>query len=288
MNSKKTAVLLILIGSSLLSLILLLLVSPARAEMPAQTAPQGEAIFQQKCQACHTIGGGRLVGPDLLGVTQRRDRTWLAGFISAPDQVLATNDPIAAQLLADYGGLPMPNLGLSETEVAALITYLESVAANPQQPAAPPAAQVAAPAGGDPNAGRRLFTGAAPLTNRAPACIACHHVQDLAFPGGGSLGPDLTHVFTRYGAAGLGTTLTTLPFPTMQGIFTLKPLTPAEQADLYAFFAEVDQLPAVPAAPTSMLFLGLGGLGALSLFGVMLFSWPRQRRSLAERLRSQK
>ena len=35
-------------------------------------AKTGEEIFQSGCNACHTIGGGRLVGPDLLGVSERR------------------------------------------------------------------------------------------------------------------------------------------------------------------------------------------------------------------------
>ena len=31
-------------------------------------------FFRQNCANCHTIGGGRLTGPDLKGVTERRDR----------------------------------------------------------------------------------------------------------------------------------------------------------------------------------------------------------------------
>ena len=40
--------------------------------------------------------------------------------------------------------------------------------------------------------------------------------------GGGSLGPDLSHVATRYGEAGLTAALTGLPFPTMQGVFAAR------------------------------------------------------------------
>ncbi|MBW2212504.1 MAG: c-type cytochrome [Deltaproteobacteria bacterium] len=44
-------------------------------------AKTGEEIFQSGCNACHTIGGGRLVGPDLLGVSERRTEEWLVKFV---------------------------------------------------------------------------------------------------------------------------------------------------------------------------------------------------------------
>ena len=57
------------------SLILALSIATlARAAPTAQDAAQGQAIFVQKCASCHTIGGGKLVGPDLKGVTATRPR----------------------------------------------------------------------------------------------------------------------------------------------------------------------------------------------------------------------
>ena len=37
----------------------------------------GAAIFKANCTACHMIGGGRLVGPDLQGITEKRTKDWL-------------------------------------------------------------------------------------------------------------------------------------------------------------------------------------------------------------------
>lgn len=31
------------------------------------SAEEGEALFMEKCSPCHTIGGGKGVGPDLAG-----------------------------------------------------------------------------------------------------------------------------------------------------------------------------------------------------------------------------
>lgn len=83
-------------------------------------------LFRARCGACHTIGRGESVGPDLLDVTKRRERSWLARFIKAPELLLAAKDPIAAQLFARYQPLRMPNLQLTDQEVEALIDYLDA------------------------------------------------------------------------------------------------------------------------------------------------------------------
>ena len=78
------------------------------------------------CAACHTIGKGVRVGPDLKGVTARRDRDWLIRFLVAPNVMLAKKDPIAMELDAQFQGVRMPNLGLSKTDAADLIAYMKT------------------------------------------------------------------------------------------------------------------------------------------------------------------
>ncbi len=93
---------------------------------------QGEHLFRTRCATCHTIGDGQeglaegLEGPDLLGVTKRRDRAWLSRWIAEPDQMLAEKDPIAMGLYAKYDNLPMPNMRLSELDVTDLLRYVGS------------------------------------------------------------------------------------------------------------------------------------------------------------------
>ncbi len=122
------------------------LAGPARA---AGAVEAGRTIFQQKCVACHTIGGGKRIGPDLRGVTSRRPPDWLERWISTPDQMLAAKDTVAVQLLGEYAQVPMPNLGLSQSEVHQLIDYLRAEdASQPVQAAGGAAAAraIAAPA----------------------------------------------------------------------------------------------------------------------------------------------
>lgn len=91
-----------------------------------EAAESGKEIFQSRCAACHTIGGGRLVGPDLAGVTSRRNESWLQRQIKEPESLVAENDPIALQLLKEANNMPMPSLGLSDAKVVAIIAFLKN------------------------------------------------------------------------------------------------------------------------------------------------------------------
>jgi len=113
------------------------------AQPPALVENPGQYAFAYHCAACHTIGAGTKVGPDLAGVTSRRDRDWLQHFIRAPDAMNAAGDPIAVTLRKEYRQARMPNLDLSEADTAAVITYIEAQSrehAAGGAPAAPPQA----------------------------------------------------------------------------------------------------------------------------------------------------
>jgi len=104
--------------------------------------------------------------------------------------------------------------------------------------------------------------------------------------GGGNLGPDLTKVYSRFGEAGLGSSLQNIAFPTMLNVYINKPLTDQEAADLVTFFQHADDTQkAGTAQQSTSAFWIAGGVGTLLLFGVMAIFWPRQRESLSDRLR---
>lgn len=94
---------------------------------PVPVVTRGEYLFRSRCTACHSIGKGDMVGPDLLGITKVRDAAWLKSYIRAPDQVLASGDPIAKALFKKYKEVRMPNTGLSELEADAVIPYIDDV-----------------------------------------------------------------------------------------------------------------------------------------------------------------
>ncbi|MBW2585859.1 MAG: copper chaperone PCu(A)C [Deltaproteobacteria bacterium] len=94
----------------------------------------GERLFRTRCAACHTLGGEVVggavatdvagMGPDLMGVTKRREAKWLARWIAEPDKMLEEKDPIAMELYSQYNDVPMPNMRLNEIDVSALIDFI--------------------------------------------------------------------------------------------------------------------------------------------------------------------
>lgn len=239
-----------------------------------QDANAGKTIFEEKCTACHTIGAGKLVGPDLQGITDQRNHDWIVNFILDPAKMIAS-DPDAQALFKEYNNFTMPNMGLSADQVNQVVAYLSNPGSVPTTPGTP-----AATTAGDPAVGQRLFSGETHLAKGGPACISCHTVIGTGVLGGGGLGPDLTQVYTRLGEPGLSASLKTLPFPTMMGPFQNRLLTDTEQADLVAFFKVADQTQApvpviVPGAVTLhvILIFGIGLVVSGLLFGILWLLW---------------
>lgn len=107
----------------------------AAGEIKGQT--RGDNLFRTRCMACHTVGGGDKLGPDLKGVVAARPRAWLTRWLKEPDKMLAEKDLVALALQKKYRNLPMPNLSLNDIDAAALIEYLEKEDAGAGTPAKP-------------------------------------------------------------------------------------------------------------------------------------------------------
>lgn len=92
-----------------------------------ELAKRGKIIYEAKaCNACHSIGNlEQKMGGTLDKITELRDMEWLFKFIKDPKSMLAT-DGLAKQLLRDFNNIPMPNQGLTDQDVIAIIEYLKS------------------------------------------------------------------------------------------------------------------------------------------------------------------
>jgi protein SCO1/2 len=98
------------------------------AEARPLSVDDGQRLFQSRCSACHSIGKGDAIGPDLAGVSARRERAWLTRYVQAPDAMLAAGDPVATGLFQKYRQVRMPNLKLSTSEAGAIVSYLATPA----------------------------------------------------------------------------------------------------------------------------------------------------------------
>lgn len=234
----------------------------------------GQALFDRYCTSCHTIGGGKKVGPDLEGVADRRDAEWVTRFLLAPADVIP--------------GTAMPDLGLSDAQVAALAAYLGFEAQQPPPTTTTPTETTLTPpaAEAEPERGKDLFTGADRFAEGGPACLSCHSVAGVGPLGGGQLGPDLTDALELYGGAqGLTAVLESLPFPTMAPVYSRKRLTAEERADLVAFLAAAPAQERPAAAMGILVALSVGV--ALALVLVALVVWRRRLTGVRRPLVSQ-
>lgn len=252
---------------------------PAVANAAGADAEAGKQAFQEKgCNACHTVGGGVLVGPDLKGVTAKRPREWLQQWIAAPDAMLAKKDPYATNLLHEFHDVPMPNLGLSASDVDAIIAYLATAASGAAGQASAPTKATSAPAvQGNAESGKDLFTGVVRYQNGGPPCMACHSIGGIGALGGGQLGPDLTEVVGRLGgAAGLSAFIAGTPTPTMRAVWSQRPLTDQERANVVAFLTQA----AVTQRPVQAIWqlTGLAALGVVILLIIAASRWRNRLR----------
>lgn len=103
---------------------------PATRKTYADAAPlvldPGQYLFQSRCGVCHTIGNGDKIGPDLAGVTTRRERSWVARYLNSPDKMRAEGDPTALELAKKYKTVRMPDQRLGGADLTAILSYLET------------------------------------------------------------------------------------------------------------------------------------------------------------------
>jgi protein SCO1 len=95
-----------------------------RPDLPESVHDKGAYLFSSRCAPCHTIGKGDNLGPDLLGVTVRRDRAWLTKFMTEPAEMLAKKDPVATALFNQFNQLSMPNLRLTDVDMTNMLRFL--------------------------------------------------------------------------------------------------------------------------------------------------------------------
>jgi mono/diheme cytochrome c family protein len=242
----------------------------AAQDQTEQMAGSGQELFQTRCGVCHTIGGGRLVGPDLKGIDERRSEDWIIAFVQHSQQMVAAGDPDAVAIFDEYNQIMMPDQALYDEEIRGIIEYIRT--AEPTGPAQSVALGEATEE--QILLGQQLFQGRVRFANGGPTCNSCHEVTHEAVLGGGVLARDLTAVHSRLGAPGVKAVLGSPPFPVMQRAYQDKPLTDEEVLALAGFLQRADEEQALhqPQEYGRNLFLA-GVIGTAILLGLYTFLW---------------
>ncbi len=109
----------------------------------AQTAAsvtQGQDLFKANCMACHSIGKGKMVGPDLKNVHQKRNEAWLLKWIKSSKNLIGSGDADAVAIYEEFNKTPMTEFtSLTDDQIKSLISYIG------MESSASPAAASAAP-----------------------------------------------------------------------------------------------------------------------------------------------
>ena len=259
--------------------------------IPSSVLPQakGEKIFLSVCRACHTIGQGRLVGPDLANIQNRLKEDWIVKFVKSSQTVVKSGDPIAVKIFNEYNKIIMPDQSFTDAQIIDVINYIKE-----KSPKESDAKKGNAPAFKIKNSlgfnldeagkdefkiGWEYFTGEKRFKNSGPACFSCHNVAKDNLISGGLLAKDLTSAFSRLNAGGIDAIISSPPFPIMKTAFENKQLTKDEKYYLLAFLKHIDFISKSQKSENhNERFIYAGIFGVFSLFIVFGVIWFNRKK----------
>ena len=255
--------------------------------IPLFSQQKGESDFKQLCSACHTIGKGKLVGPDLANVQQRRSEDWIIKFVHSSQTLIKQGDAYADSLFKAYNQVPMPDqAGLKDDQIKYIIAYIISNSPGAGNSDSTTAMNANAPTNilpiGDIQNGKNLFVGNVRFTNGGPTCNSCHNVEEQGFITGGALAKDLTKVVSRLTIDGVKGVISGMPFPQMKQSYLEAPLTVQEIDDITAFLKEVNDRSTSQVSSNvgnKMLLGGASGIATLLVF-FSIFWINRKKRTV--------
>lgn len=249
----------------------------------------GEKLFNAHCTSCHTIGKGRLIGPDLKGVTKLRSEQWLMKWIKSSQTLIKSGDTAAVAIFDAYNKAPMPDQDLKEAEIKGIIAYIKSQSgagdaltstATAKAKAAPQIAMKSTDKATEKEIilGQNLFEGRMRFKNGGPSCISCHNVNTERIIPGGLLAKDLTNTYSRMGGdAGVAGIINAPPFPAMTQAFKGKPITKNEAFALTAFLNKVDQESKTHTIVATSPLLKYGFGGFIIWVCIILIVWRKKK-----------
>ena len=243
----------------------------------------GQDLFKKACFACHTIGEGVRVGPDLANVLDRYNQEWLVKFIQSSQELIKSGDSTAIAIFERNNKLIMPDQPFNKSEIESIISYITLNSPNNNSPNSRTPNEIFDESSVtlvNISRGKDLFEGITKFKNGGASCITCHNVNMPAVFSGGSLAKDLTDVFSRMGVNGVDGIIRNPPFPAMISSFSENPLTDQEVKDILAFLNNVDKWNRTKEyTGNNNIVLIFGAIIGLNImFALLLFKWNQVKK----------
>jgi cytochrome c551/c552 len=109
---------------------LILSLAIAISTISVSFAQDGEQLFKTTCTTCHTIGKGKLVGPDLRDVQNRHEKAWILKWVKSSQTLVKAGDAQAVKLFNDNNRIPMPDHALSDDQISSILGFIVSKSAD--------------------------------------------------------------------------------------------------------------------------------------------------------------
>lgn len=248
------------------------------------TAQDGAALYKT-CAACHTIGGGKTVGPDLKGITKRRTNDWLVQFIQSSGKLIKSGDPDAVAVFKQFNNIPMPDNALTVDQVNKILAHIDGgaggAAIDPKQAALQHKVDSMLKANSplDILAGKELFNGERRFENGGASCTSCHNATYNNSGKGGILAKDLTKAYSRLGGfGGIKGIIASAPFPSMLATYKNHPVTEIENAQIQLFLKNTDEQNPVQPLVEKTWFLHAAMVVSLVILLAITGLWFRRKR----------
>jgi mono/diheme cytochrome c family protein len=223
---------------------------PAATEAKSQSQP--ERKFLTSCAGCHTVGKGKLTGPDLIS-SAKWPKPDLKAAIKRmePKAGPLTEEEIEGLALLISDPQVLPKLEAEEAKMAQMFAAKMD----------PASAEV----------GQALYEGRLPLKNGGLACAACHTMGAE----GNILGPDLSRVSSKMSEIALSSAIEKSSFKIMDAAYREHPVTKQEAMHVAKYLSQKnpEHRPMAVSIP-----LKAGMISAALLLGGLVFVYRSSRR----------
>ncbi len=245
-------------------LVLSIIIPLAQAQVESITVEDKQAkLFVLKCAGCHTIGKGKLTGPDLI----KSSELPIDDLIQAVKRMQEKVGPMEDTEIKGYSDF-IKSSNVQE-RIAKEFERLSKIAEAKLEPP-------------NPKIGRDLFLGKRPFQNGGTSCNSCHTTKETKGWGGGKLGPPLTDVFKNFSKANLASAIVNSQWKVMKDVYKDHKITQQESVHLVAYLDSVKDKKIQKPSPMFHL-LSLGGV--LILLGLVSFFYKNRLTDVHKKIR---